>query len=1030
MSEIADQGPRSQLPAAGLTTTNDSRAAVVCFGAWGLQTMLHAWPRLRLLQEERQALGVAASLPDLDRLVSFATIVPAFGAAGSPGATVVRPAHDRYPYPGYLETLVRQPGPPESRVPGVTQSETPAASWLQRGLADGYLHALPLAGARGAGRVTTGLASGAARAATYNVGLSLAPAIVSALVGDVIDPTRLDGRQTRDPFVQTTVYVVASLAEAHAAAFVWPVVSELVKVLGDRHIARVVGLFGTGSFARGSDRLLEEAAVYAGLRELEALVRAAETPAAATVWQQLLGVAPEEVIEEALPGPLFDRIYLIDREKSNQSLAQTPQELAVLVGNALEAFLVAGGADLVEDRLIHDSLTGPVFPYSVLGTAGDYLPLADYLAAAIAAEQQQIIRSEVLVAPVHTPPVPAPVPAAPPIDPGAAPSSDPTGTLAEIGAAPADAFASAMAAGGAAAFDSPSALATAATSGRDSALVPVPRDLPATWTDELRVARDFLLSASVARQLAQAPSLAEWRRMADARMAEAEAEIDALCDAAEAAWGLPAPAQSEEAGTLPVATSSADSLFARTHRAAVARLAAIICSNPSGLLAARAHAGQWLAEAEAALDELARTQSPSERDDNYRRGMALVQRAWAAASAHSRPIWLWTAGGAAVGLACAVVFLASLVMGNGMRLAGWPILGTLLTIVGLAAIGAWVGWANATGPARRLKEDWLALADAHLAWRARRRLHADLLRLYRVVYADLESLGACLSGARDELAAWSAGSGSPTRMLPDVSSTHLRLAHGSDRLWRAAQAQIAQAAAAGETGRSEFRRVWRGHAHAVPGMEASDLSSQVAAILGEPNSRRAQDQASVGAAAKALAGLYREYAVVATAYLRPQQKLLAGYSGLVQQVARDANIEQLLFGDPEGQPAGPGALTPLTFLEDVYARAKPAANYEITSRLSPDAGDVEFVVTPAGSRSRLAHAAEQRGMVLLVSHDPLSITVVRVLGSLALEDLALAGRCRRSYQRLSPEERSRLSLLPDAESGVVVALYGAVPAEI
>jgi len=53
-----------------------------------------------------------------------------------------------------------------------------------------------------------------------------------------------------------------------------------------------------------------------------------------------------------------------------------------------------------------------------------------------------------------------------------------------------------------------------------------------------------------------------------------------------------------------------------------------------------------------------------------------------------------------------------------------------------------------------------------------------------------------------------------------------------------------------------------------------------------------------------------------------------------------------------------------------------------------------------------------------------------VLGSLALEDLALAGRCRRSYQRLSPEERSRLSLLPDAESGVVVALYGAVPAEI
>ena len=38
--------------------------------------MLHVWPRLRLIQEERQALGIAESLPDLDRLTAFAALMP------------------------------------------------------------------------------------------------------------------------------------------------------------------------------------------------------------------------------------------------------------------------------------------------------------------------------------------------------------------------------------------------------------------------------------------------------------------------------------------------------------------------------------------------------------------------------------------------------------------------------------------------------------------------------------------------------------------------------------------------------------------------------------------------------------------------------------------------------------------------------------------------------------------------------------------------------------------------------------------
>ena len=53
-----------------------TRAAVLCFGGWGLQTMLHLWPRLRLIQEERQILGIDRELPNLDRLTAFAAILP------------------------------------------------------------------------------------------------------------------------------------------------------------------------------------------------------------------------------------------------------------------------------------------------------------------------------------------------------------------------------------------------------------------------------------------------------------------------------------------------------------------------------------------------------------------------------------------------------------------------------------------------------------------------------------------------------------------------------------------------------------------------------------------------------------------------------------------------------------------------------------------------------------------------------------------------------------------------------------------
>src|SRR4051794_34725838 len=57
-----------------LNTFTHGRAAVLCFGGWGLQVMLHLWPRLRAVQEQRGALGATGA--DFSRITSFAAVLP------------------------------------------------------------------------------------------------------------------------------------------------------------------------------------------------------------------------------------------------------------------------------------------------------------------------------------------------------------------------------------------------------------------------------------------------------------------------------------------------------------------------------------------------------------------------------------------------------------------------------------------------------------------------------------------------------------------------------------------------------------------------------------------------------------------------------------------------------------------------------------------------------------------------------------------------------------------------------------------
>ncbi len=50
-----------------------SRAAILCFGGWGIQTLFHLLPRLQAAQEQREALGAAGA--DLSKITNFASIL-------------------------------------------------------------------------------------------------------------------------------------------------------------------------------------------------------------------------------------------------------------------------------------------------------------------------------------------------------------------------------------------------------------------------------------------------------------------------------------------------------------------------------------------------------------------------------------------------------------------------------------------------------------------------------------------------------------------------------------------------------------------------------------------------------------------------------------------------------------------------------------------------------------------------------------------------------------------------------------------
>lgn len=381
-----------------------SRAAVLCFGGWGLQTMLHLWPRLRFIQEERWAQGGAlAELPDLHRLAAFATIMPWMPGATKedmePSFTVWQPKPGHYPPPFFMdrvtEEITRQLNEsPSSGAARNTYAERLASDLLRRADEGGYVERLSIRG------LQTYAATGQrpTRRSLFAAAIAGAESAARTITQRVIDPTRLDSLQTRDPWVQTSLYVVASLAEPLTSALIWPIMAELATSLGE-NVVNVIGILSTGSFATDDTRVVEEAATHIALTDLCALLRLNDRhpdegglaklvlQSGKANWERRVGESQKS---------LFKHIYVLDREKSNQALARDSLELTVLAGNALEVFLVADGGMFLEERLGPDAFGVQDAPFGLLGAACSYVPLSEYVAGAIQEESKRLIRELVL----------------------------------------------------------------------------------------------------------------------------------------------------------------------------------------------------------------------------------------------------------------------------------------------------------------------------------------------------------------------------------------------------------------------------------------------------------------------------------------------------------------------------------------------------------------------------------------------------------------------------------------------------------
>lgn len=830
---------------------NRSRAAVICFGGWGLQTMLHLWPRVRFIQEERRILGIEHELPDLNRQTAFACVLPhplPETSAGKP-LTVVHPASSSvYPEPYYVEKLLRASRSDRGEQ-GLTSSEVWANRIYEYALAqvdenkDKYIQELTMS--EPFGYEAPNSSSRLWRQDMFAAGIAWAEPVVKALLRHVIDPTRLDSIQTLDPYVQTNIYVVASMAEPLTSALIWPIISELTAALGTRNIARVIAFFATGSFALDDTAAVEEAACYTALREIESLTGVSR------VGKKELGerVRYKQGWSERVGLSLFDRIYMLDKEKTNAALARDAHELAVLTGNVIEAFLTADGATHVETRLGPDiDAQAAQRRYSLVGAANDYVPLADYIDAAIRDEQKRIVQT--LVVPQND-------------------AATVDASLKDLKAERDKAVKDLMRSGAMRMFETETGLTIAGRRWhrrlanawnrrrqREGFVSPLP-----DWFPVLQIARSYLLPDSVRERLRRQRYPWQWRLEFNDHVTALAGNIEPELRTQRfaRAWGIPYhyPASTSSAQRAleqlenPEITAEArqeillqlrdrQNLFReelnnyteRTWatrwrndqrviphamfealRISVNDACAVTKGRPDGLLRATTRLKSWRDECEVIVEELGENAADPEDiewSQHYASKLEAFERRFASAAGNypeRDAIWARAILG---GFFITFLVFNWLLLELRLNLTQWQVLLIGVGCLGITAALAGLVEGVALWRMQRLKHQRIVLAQQRLSRNAEQYVRSNLHSVYRRLGEVLGDLQKEIDSTIESLAKW-AKTEEKIHVLPQgIERSHLRAAHLSDKIWERVKSHVQSERSPAENLPAEaiFVRAW------------------------------------------------------------------------------------------------------------------------------------------------------------------------------------------------------------------------------
>ncbi len=976
-----------------------TRAAILCFGGWGLQVMFHLLPRLQAAQEQRAALG--DSNANLGKLTSFGAILadPLLTAGGHAQFTIRQPKLDQPLSPFYIEKILSRLDRDLERAAGaeeaglLTAAERRAQALLR--ITEPMLTPLSVAG-RGFYAPANGIAPTAGsstrratRADLFRTALLHAEPIARLIETNLLDPIRQDDLVDDDPFVQTTLYVIAPLYEPLTSALIWPLLAQLMSRIGQRHVSQVVAMFATGSYATDLTRPVEDAAAFSALAELEFLsdlqYHKQEPAAFGTLQQLIANSAPE--MRDLVGNHLFDTIYLIDREKSNQGLAQDSHELAVTTANALEALIVAGGNLYMQEQMGVGMYAGQGRPYSLFGAAGDYVPLAQVLQAVNRQEESRLVREWVLRNSNDTD----------------ADAFEMTQPGREDGNAEAQAF---------------------VTEGLSQALVltqlashltDLLENSTPTKIDELAVASAFVLPDPTAQQLRRVRP-ERWNDALQGHLADLEQYLELAVgrDFLDEAWGI----RAIEAGRAWFLYDVDDRLLPTTVSQMQKQLLTILAASPTGLTQAQAQSQRWLHDIDRLRQKVHSAATPGARHLASVQRM-LAQRNWeltylqAVATAPTFSGILLRAGTA---LALVAILALTYLFFAGRNWATQDTYSLAGFAIGILLMGL-ITYRINQDRIRKLRRERVALAQRTLTAQLRNAVSDGFVRAYDRLGELLAHWNRMLAEASSELVGLSALTALPTVPPPGIPLQAIYQPHLNEELWERCLTYLrSQQDTQGQRSEERLGRIW---GTAKWQNEMRRILSNNSPIEGQSQARTIAQFIRMTVRHSVAPVNLDETDTIRRALIR---KLTSEFSiehllwrGVMEEDEFNRRLRMLELGMLPVTPQEKREGSPVRrYIEHVWHRAKPTGNYDVSDRLAIYGMTVEFVAASGDATSELTRTLlDEFNLTLLPTGDPFTILFLRSLHGLGLGDIDAMRRYQEELTYLSPAER-QLVLLSDA----------------